>query len=527
MCEKTSGKICIVPEIWCINLPVDIQRPPFSLLIPADIFPGSMYCTILILVLCSLFSQTCISDSCADLSYTKGISPDAYAPDWSVLYTTAEHLSLNNPNRWMILGEQEMQAGNYIRAEQVYRGGLNVSKKDSNLLHALGLSLISQDRYTDAIEPITEAIVEKKHASPFYLNLGTAYALRENYTAAIENYQKAVLFSPLYLLAWENLGLAYLKNHEGKEAIEAYITSLTINPDNPVTWINLGHALSLKRHYHEAESAFVYALTLHPAEADRIEAEDALCNITQKLLHESRALDCTSADRISQAQNNFGKIHPPVIYPTIIPLNDPAKPAEIPVRIQFGMGGSLKTVSVTVNQSLFLGAKAAYKGVLYNIDPPEYSRDIKSRFYESFINEPYHQSLITSIHDSLQMIQVQDNNITSFLEIAAVFARSLETYASFTEVRYPSESIVSHAGDCDDKSILLAAILLHHGYDVAIFEFPGHVAVGVKETGPIYRDSGYMIIEMTEDLPLGTMRPEYENQPMLVIPVSSFYLKKE
>ena len=57
--------------------------------------------------------------------------------------------------------------------------------------------------------------------------------------------------------------------------------------------------------------------------------------------------------------------------------------------------------------------------------------------------------------------------------------RSPETGEPVEYPKYPIESLMEEAGDCEDQAILTAALLKRMGYDVALLIFPGHVAVGV------------------------------------------------
>jgi hypothetical protein len=67
---------------------------------------------------------------------------------------------------------------------------------------------------------------------------------------------------------------------------------------------------------------------------------------------------------------------------------------------------------------------------------------------------------------------------------------------------YTPEETLHSGGDCDDKSILLAGLLSHEGYAVALLlitrqgDNPDHVAVGIKsgETSS-YDGTGYMVLE--------------------------------
>lgn len=64
---------------------------------------------------------------------------------------------------------------------------------------------------------------------------------------------------------------------------------------------------------------------------------------------------------------------------------------------------------------------------------------------------------------------------------------------------YPYETMFSNGGTSADKSLLSAYLLKELGYDTVLFEYPGHMAVGVK-CSPDYDfyDTGYAFIETTE-----------------------------
>jgi len=68
------------------------------------------------------------------------------------------------------------------------------------------------------------------------------------------------------------------------------------------------------------------------------------------------------------------------------------------------------------------------------------------------------------------------------MDLAVVFVQSLPYYSdgSVDTPRFPVETIVDGGGDCEDTSILLAAILYEWGYDVVLLNIPDvHTAVGV------------------------------------------------
>lgn len=112
------------------------------------------------------------------------------------------------------------------------------------------------------------------------------------------------------------------------------------------------------------------------------------------------------------------------------------------------------------------------------------------------------------------------------IEFAAAFVQEAIPYVSEEGEypRYPVETLVD-GGDCEDKSILLAAILRAMGYRTALLVFdgnPGHMAVGVECLdcwGSYYQKDGvkYFYLETTKPgWPLGEIPPEYQGKGALV-----------
>ncbi|MDO8963986.1 MAG: hypothetical protein Q7W30_05760 [Coriobacteriia bacterium] len=86
-----------------------------------------------------------------------------------------------------------------------------------------------------------------------------------------------------------------------------------------------------------------------------------------------------------------------------------------------------------------------------------------------------------------------------YVELIADAVQEIPYGTPREHVSAPAGVLADSAGVCTEKSILLAAILLHEGYDTALFVFDtqAHVAVGVRGAGPGLRGSGYAFIETT------------------------------
>jgi hypothetical protein len=98
--------------------------------------------------------------------------------------------------------------------------------------------------------------------------------------------------------------------------------------------------------------------------------------------------------------------------------------------------------------------------------------------------------------------------------------------------RFPVETLSDGMGDCEDFSILGAAILKCMGYEVGLMVLPGHAALGVAGAtglpGPYVEKDGlrYYYREMTADgWKIGQMPEEYEGKKMEVFPVPPLPVK--
>lgn len=128
----------------------------------------------------------------------------------------------------------------------------------------------------------------------------------------------------------------------------------------------------------------------------------------------------------------------------------------------------------------------------------------------------------------------QASNALAFTQQCIRYAQDIspDTGQLVEYPKYPIESLMEEAGDCEDQAILAAAMLKRMGYDVALLVCPGHAAVGIAGSeglpGTYFMDEAtglrYFYGETTSDgwllgeLPEGMGRHRMSNQ-MRVIPV--------
>lgn len=93
--------------------------------------------------------------------------------------------------------------------------------------------------------------------------------------------------------------------------------------------------------------------------------------------------------------------------------------------------------------------------------------------------------------------------------------------------RYAIETLIEGGGDCEDTTILAAAILSGLGESTALIFTPGHIALGVsgdfKGTAVAYKDTNYYYCETTgTGWTVGTVPAAYARKIESIVPLTPF-----
>jgi predicted transglutaminase-like cysteine proteinase len=157
--------------------------------------------------------------------------------------------------------------------------------------------------------------------------------------------------------------------------------------------------------------------------------------------------------------------------------------------------------------------------------------------YAMYAMSDYDRTYLRSLVDKLTEASVRDGfSEYDSVKMVIAFVQSLPyTSDSVTTgydeyPRYPIETLVDDGGDCEDTSILTAALLNEMGYGVILISPTGHMAVGIKGGDNVYgtywtyEGSKYFYVETTgEGYDIGQLPREYAQAtakiyPMLQLP---------
>jgi hypothetical protein len=199
------------------------------------------------------------------------------------------------------------------------------------------------------------------------------------------------------------------------------------------------------------------------------------------------------------------------ITPQIIP--DPVKVQTPPFIISqiFPFENTKVSISFPVNVSNLEGTRNTRKATSVH---DNYSDSLWiADGYRAKVKDPAQDQIFSDLLKELNKVRLlQGLSDDEYLELMTVYVQSLR-YESLEQnpAKFPVETVIDGAGDCDDKSLLLAGLLVREGYSVALLSFgpESHMAIGVGSYDYLYKKTGYAFIETTNysfvGVPTGTL----------------------
>ena len=162
------------------------------------------------------------------------------------------------------LAIQNQQNNDFIVAEKLYN---EIIKRDPNYVNAhinLGILLIQNKKYHNAIISFEKAIELNPNFADTYYNVAVVNNLLGQNLDAIQNYEKAIQLNPKFLNAMNNLGVVFLENNEYQKAVDYFQKVILINPNISNAHNNLGSAYTKLDKHEKAIDCYEKAIAINP-----------------------------------------------------------------------------------------------------------------------------------------------------------------------------------------------------------------------------------------------------------------------
>ncbi|MBP2133656.1 hypothetical protein J2128_001610 [Methanomicrobium sp. W14] len=161
------------------------------------------------------------------------------------------------------------------------------------------------------------------------------------------------------------------------------------------------------------------------------------------------------------------------------------------------------TLNLETDKKMLLAARKTNKNIWAKSSLTK-RKEWVAGYYLSLIADPVNTETYESVVSELGKVRDEkEMDSDEYAEFIVKFVQSLPYSSTGSAPKYPVETISDASGDCDDKSMLLAAILTIEGYDTEMmyYENQSHVAAGIG-TGS---ENKFAYIETTKTLPVGTV----------------------
>ncbi|HDQ08071.1 MAG TPA: hypothetical protein ENN44_04755 [Methanoculleus sp.] len=214
-------------------------------------------------------------------------------------------------------------------------------------------------------------------------------------------------------------------------------------------------------------------------------------------------------------------------YPSVVVETD--TPAFETISFTFPYQTSLHTIEVTLDRTLFEAAARTPKYAAFYGRPDE--NMLLAGYYRSFVSDGAQEQAYEAA--AVPLREIRDRNMLTpdeYADLITVFVQSIpfDHAPDDPAPKFPVETLLLGTGDCDDKTILLAGLLAHEGYDAAmlIFRKDAHTAAGIRSDDALAWYGGYAYTETTSysliGLPAGALGSEVSiTDTPVIIPVGN------
>lgn len=187
---------------------------------------------------------------------------------WPSDSPTASNLtSSSSSENFLALGLALMNQSKYDEAILAYDEAIRLDPEDAASWGAKGFALSKLGRHDEAMQVYDEALRLDTNFSLAWIGKGFALKDLGKYDEAIQAFDEAIKLDPESDMAWYGKGIVLHNQGKYDEAIQAYDEAVRLDPEDIEVWKNKGSTLLKQRKYDEAIYAIDEALRLDPEDS--------------------------------------------------------------------------------------------------------------------------------------------------------------------------------------------------------------------------------------------------------------------
>ncbi|HPN29609.1 MAG TPA: tetratricopeptide repeat protein [bacterium] len=143
-------------------------------------------------------------------------------------------------------------------------GCAEINKIKAKEFYEQSLILYKQNKISEAIDSMKQAIQYDFMNNMYYYNIGTYYLKLKDYDSAIDSFMNSVKFNSNHQESYYNLGLSYIYKNDFVKAADYFSQAVAYNQFDIDAHINLGLAYKNLKQYDAAMIEYQKALMINP-----------------------------------------------------------------------------------------------------------------------------------------------------------------------------------------------------------------------------------------------------------------------
>jgi tetratricopeptide (TPR) repeat protein len=187
-----------------------------------------------------------------------------------IAYQKALDADPSSSKALLLMGNSLRYNGEFLKADVALKKALRLTGENdkegrATVLFGLALSVYDQERYSDAIEHVTEAL-SLSPSAPLYTLLGKSLYFLDRDEEALVAFEKAVELEPTSVDAWIGKAEALEALDHVEEALTTIDYALILAPENDIALTDRARLLSQLEQFDEALPAFDKAIEKNPSD---------------------------------------------------------------------------------------------------------------------------------------------------------------------------------------------------------------------------------------------------------------------
>lgn len=194
--------------------------------------------------------------------------------------------------------QRALRAGDFERAEQLYREVLAKDDRDTNARLGLSQSLLKQRRLQEAFDNAARVIAIDPLSARAHALLGSAVLASGDFRLSVEEFRTALSLDENEAMAIAGLAMVDYYENRLANCVAGLRRAANLDPDEPDYVFSLGQASARSEKYREAADAYERFLIIAPrTDADRRARIRGLIDFLRYLGQQSALYELEGADR--------------------------------------------------------------------------------------------------------------------------------------------------------------------------------------------------------------------------------------